>query len=141
MSLPTLGGVPRPVSRFSICRSCENFQKLRKFSQLRRSRSGKLVWVPLRFFSQLRQSRSGKLVWVRTSPRVVRLIPRRARSISSLYGEKTNFDAKKTLFCNLKKKVPHNKRPWVLEIRGFFFRTVRLIPASANCGHHPDAEL
>ena len=54
-----------------------------------------------------------------TSPRVVRLIPRRAGSISSLYGAKTNLKAKKNSVCNLKRKVPHNKRPkptiWLLD--------------------------
>ena len=44
-----------------------------------------------------------------TSPRVVKLIPRRAGSISSLYGALTNLEAKK--LCNLKKKVPHKTRP------------------------------
>ena len=39
-----------------------------------------------------------------TSPRVVRLIPRRAGSISSLYRAKTNLKAKKTLFATSKKK-------------------------------------
>ena len=45
-----------------------------------------------------------------TSPRVLRLIPRRAGSISTLYGAKTNLKAKKKL-CKLKKNVPPNKRP------------------------------
>ena len=34
-----------------------------------------------------------------TSPRVVKLIPRRAGSISSLYGAKTNLKAKKSPFA------------------------------------------
>ena len=42
-------------------------------------------------------------------PRVVRLIPRRAGSIYSLYGAKTNMKA--NLFATSKKKVPHSKRP------------------------------
>ena len=46
-----------------------------------------------------------------TSSRVVKVIPRRAGSISSLYGAKSNLKAKKNYVCNLKKKVPHNKRP------------------------------
>ena len=49
-----------------------------------------------------------------TSPRVVKLIPRRAGSISSLYGALTNLKAKKSYVCNLKKKVPHKKRPKTL---------------------------
>ena len=42
--------------------------------------------------------------------RVVRLIPRRAGSISSLCRSRTDLKAKKTLFAARKKKVPHNKR-------------------------------
>ena len=38
-----------------------------------------------------------------TSPRVVRLIPRRAGSISSLYGAKPNLKAKKYPFATSKK--------------------------------------
>ena len=38
-----------------------------------------------------------------TSPRVARLIPRRAGSISSLYGAKTNLKAKEALFATSKK--------------------------------------
>ena len=36
-----------------------------------------------------------------TSPRVVRLIPRRAGLISSVYEAKTNLNAKKNSVCNL----------------------------------------
>ena len=60
--------------------------------------------------SRLRQSRSGKTD-LDTSPRVVRLIPRRARSISSRYGANTNLKAKNTLFATSKPKVLHKKRP------------------------------
>ena len=41
-----------------------------------------------------------------TSPRVVRLIPRRAGSISSLYGAITNLKAKKALFVTPQKSPP-----------------------------------
>ena len=42
-----------------------------------------------------------------TSPRVVRLIPRSAGSISSLHGAKTNLKAKEnTLFATSEKKSP-----------------------------------
>ena len=44
-----------------------------------------------------------------TSPRVVRLIPRRTGSISSLYGVKTNLKTK-ALFATSTKNVPHNGR-------------------------------
>lgn len=44
-------------------------------------------------FSQLRLSRSGKPIWVRTSPRVVIVIPMRTGSISSLYGAEANAKA------------------------------------------------
>ena len=50
-----------------------------KFSQLWLSRSGKLIWVPLQEYS-------------------FRLNPRRIGSISSLYGAKTNFKAKRFPF-------------------------------------------
>ena len=39
-----------------------------------------------------------------TSPRVVKLIPRRAVSISSLHGAKTNLKAKKNMLATSKKK-------------------------------------
>ena len=39
-----------------------------------------------------------------TSSRVVKVIPRRAGSISSLYGAKSNLKAKKNSVCNLEKK-------------------------------------
>ena len=39
-----------------------------------------------------------------TSSRVVKVIPRRAGSISSLYGAKPNLKAKKTLLATSKKK-------------------------------------
>ena len=41
-----------------------------------------------------------------TSARVVRIIPRRAGSISSLHGGKTNLKQKKTLFATSKEKSP-----------------------------------
>ena len=54
--------------------------------------------------SQLRISKSGKLVWVPTSSRVLsRLISRRAGSISSLY-RKTILKAEETLIATWKKK-------------------------------------
>ena len=46
-------------------------------------------------FSQLRLSKTRKLIWVLVPLRVVRLIPRRAGSISSLYGAKNIFRRKK----------------------------------------------
>ena len=45
------------------------------------------------------------------SPRVVKLIPTRACLIS-FYGAQTTLKAQKNSVCNLKKKVPHNKRPY-----------------------------
>ena len=45
-----------------------------------------------------------------TSPSVVRHIPMRVSSISSLYGAKTNL--KTISVCTLNNKVPHNKRPY-----------------------------
>ena len=48
-----------------------------------------------------------------TSPRVVRLIPSRAGSLSSLYEAKTNLKAKKSLFATSKKKfrITNGLRP------------------------------
>ena len=49
-----------------------------------------------------------------TSPRLVRLIPRRDGSVCSLYGAKTNLNAKNTYVYNLRKKnVRHKKRPTI----------------------------
>ena len=51
-----------------------------------------------------------------TSPRVVRLIPRRAGSISSLYGAKTYSKAKNISVCNLDENVRRKKRPQQHEV-------------------------
>ena len=55
-----------------------------------------------------------------TSPRVVRLIPRRAGSISSLYGAKTNSKAKKKSGGNLKKQKSRIKNGLSTSIEGEF---------------------
>ena len=57
-----------------------------------------------------------------TSPRVVRLIPRKAGSISFLYVAKTNLKAKKMSVRNLRKKIPNKKRPKASEILAYLVR-------------------
>ena len=74
----------------------------RRFSDCRKNEK----WASPKF-SQLRLSRSSKND-LGTSPREVRLIPRRAGSISTLYGAITHFKAKKSLLPP--KKMPHEKR-------------------------------
>ena len=83
-------------------------------------------------FSQLRLSKTRKLIWVLVPLRVVRLIPRRAGSISSLYGAKSIFRRKKlglqpkdksritnglkeTIKRHKKRYTPVEKTSWKLE--------------------------
>ena len=66
-----------------------------------------------------------------TSPRVVELIPRRAGSISSLYGALTNLKAKKLCLQPQKKSPPHETA--LLHI----FRSYHFICRGVRCALVP----
>ena len=128
----TLGEVPsRPISRFSRVADAKIW-KFRTSSAFKFHASKKKVdqaepslWSTVSFLTThlknelVRNSRNCDSLAKRetdlgTSPSVVRLIPRRAGSISSLHEANTStslkFESKKPSVCNLKKKVPHSKR-------------------------------
>ena len=117
MSLPTLEEVPRRVSRLSIvavarirCSSFISFLARKKklikqsphFYQLSafRQHNRKMSWFEIIATATLKKRKTG----LGTSPRVVRLIPRRPGSISSLYGANTDLKAKRNSVLNLEKK-------------------------------------
>ena len=63
-------------------------------------------------FSQLRLSKSGKLVWVPISSRVLRTHFEKSR-LDFLALQENYLESRRNFICNLKKKVPHTKRPQV----------------------------
>ena len=134
MSLTTRRGTSTQISFLVFeSRSCENFV-LAQFSigwsenwQLNKTRAlfdqlflflarklknellTVVVWKSRNCDSREAENWSGYL----SDIMVLRLIPRRAGSTSSLCGAKTTVcnNKQKISFCNLKKQVPHNKRP------------------------------
>ena len=99
------------------CRSCDKFGVRSSFCNFLARKKKLIKQSPLFdqlvsfLITQLKNEilapatleKSGKLVWVPLREYVVRLIPRRPGSISSLYGAKTNLKAKTSLFATSKK--------------------------------------